>query len=263
MALEIKLQVFEGPLDLLLHLIDKNKIDIYDIPIFTITEQYLDYIHQMDQADMEVTSEFLVMAATLMEIKCKMLLPKEKNEEGEEEDPRAELVQKLLEYKMYKYMAIELRDRQVDADLSLYRSRHIPEEVSSYEPPVDLDALIGDTTLARLNDIFQGLLKRMDDRVDPIRSTFGKIEREDVDLDERTRYIRRFVRENAKFSFRELLSAQRSKSEIIVAFLVILEEIKRGEVSVEQEETCGEIYITSNCVGEELTDMEEEVTAVQ
>lgn len=254
MALEIKLQVFEGPLDLLLHLIDKNKIDIYDIPIFTITEQYLAYIEAMDHADMEVTSEFLVMAATLMEIKCKMLLPREVNEEGEEEDPRAELVQKLLEYKMYKYMAVELRDRQVDADLSLYRSRHIPEEVATYEPPVDLEALVADTTLSKLNDIFLNLLKRMDDRVDPIRSTFGRIEKEDVDLDERMHYIRSYIRKNARFSFRELLTAQHSKGEVIVAFLVILEEIKRGEIAVEQEETCGEIYIVSNCVGEEMTE---------
>ena len=93
MAIPVKLQVFEGPLDLLLHLIDKNKIDIYDIPIVTITEQYLSYIKQMDTDDMNVMSEFLVMAATLLDIKCKMLLPKEVNEEGEEEDPRAELVQ--------------------------------------------------------------------------------------------------------------------------------------------------------------------------
>ena len=101
MPLTVKLQVFEGPLDLLLHLIDKNKVDIYDIPIVTITEQYLDYIRQMETEDMNVMSEFLVMAATLLDIKCKMLLPAEVNEDGEEEDPRAELVQKLLEYKMY------------------------------------------------------------------------------------------------------------------------------------------------------------------
>ena len=93
MSLEVKLQVFEGPLDLLMHLIDKNQIDIYDIPIVTITEQYLAYISAMQREDMDVTSEFLVMAATLIDIKCKMLLPKEVNEEGEEEDPRAELVE--------------------------------------------------------------------------------------------------------------------------------------------------------------------------
>ncbi len=123
MAIPVKLEVFEGPLDLLLHLIDKNKVDIYDIPIVEITEQYLEYIKQMETSDMNVMSEFLVMAATLIDIKCRMLLPKEVNEEGEEEDPRAELVQKLLEYKMYKYMSLELRDRQVDAARTLYRER--------------------------------------------------------------------------------------------------------------------------------------------
>ena len=100
---------------MLLHLIDKNKVDIYDIPIVEITQQYLDYIRQMETEDMNVMSEFLVMAATLVDIKCRMLLPKEVNEDGEEEDPRAELVQKLLEYKMFKYMSYELRDRLVDA----------------------------------------------------------------------------------------------------------------------------------------------------
>ena len=105
MAIPVKLPVFEGPLDLLLHLIDKNKIDIYDIPIVEITDQYLEYIHQMEREDLDIMSEFMVMAATLLDIKCRMLLPKEVNEEGEEEDPRAELVQQLLEYKMYKYMS--------------------------------------------------------------------------------------------------------------------------------------------------------------
>ncbi len=128
MAIPVKLEVFEGPLDLLLHLIDKNKVDIYDIPIVEITEQYLEYIKQMETSDMNVMSEFLVMAATLIDIKCRMLLPKEVNEEGEEEDPRAELVQKLLEYKMYKYMSLELRDRQVDAARTLYREQRLPPE---------------------------------------------------------------------------------------------------------------------------------------
>ena len=98
MGIPVKLEVFEGPLDLLLHLIEKNKIDIYDIPIVEITDQYMEYIHAMEREDLGVMSEFMVMAATLLDIKCKMLLPKEVNEEGEEEDPRAELVEKLLEY---------------------------------------------------------------------------------------------------------------------------------------------------------------------
>ena len=114
MGIPVKLQVFEGPLDLLLHLIDKNKIDIYDIPIVEITRQYMEYIREMERTDLNIMSEFLLMAATLLDIKSKMLLPKEVNEEGEEEDPRQELVEQLLQYKLYKYMSYELRDREMD-----------------------------------------------------------------------------------------------------------------------------------------------------
>ena len=102
-AYQYKVSDFEGPLDLLLYLIEKNKIDIYDIPIAVITEQYFDYLDEMRRADMDIMSEFLVMAATLLRIKSQMLLPKEVNEEGEEEDPREELVGRLVEYKIYKY----------------------------------------------------------------------------------------------------------------------------------------------------------------
>ncbi len=246
MALEVKLQVFEGPLDLLLHLIDKNKIDIYDIPIAMITEQYMEYIRAMKRDDMEVTSEFLVMAATLVDIKCKMLLPKEVNEEGEEEDPRAELVEKLLEYKMYKYMADELRERQLNADTHMYRKRNIPEEVMSYEEPLDYEQLIGDANLKKLNDIFQALLRRQEDKVDPIRSKFGKIEKEAVDIDQKTVYVKAYIREHGRFSFRQLLEKQHSKVEIIVTFMVVLEAMKTGEISIEQEENFGDITVISN-----------------
>ena len=152
MALEVKLEVFEGPLDLLLHLIEKNKVDIYDIPIVTITEQYLDYIKQMEREDMNIMSEFLVMAATLLDIKCRMLLPREVDEEGEEEDPRAELVAKLLEYKMYKYMSLELKDRQVDAYKNYFREKNLPKEVEDFKAPIDYESLIGDATLNRLHE---------------------------------------------------------------------------------------------------------------
>ena len=245
MSLEVKLQVFEGPLDLLMHLIDKNQIDIYDIPIVTITEQYMEYINAMQKEDMEVTSEFLVMAATLMNIKCKMLLPKEVNEEGEEEDPRAELVEKLLEYKMYKYMAYELRDRQMDADLQWFRQKNLPKEVRDYEMPIDFSDLIGDTTLVKLNEIFQDLLKRQEDKVDPIRSKFGNIEKEEIDMDAKTLFIKAYIREHKTFSFKNLLEKQSSKTEIIVTFLVILEEMKLGEIEIEQDGTFGDIMITS------------------
>ena len=248
MALEVRLQVFEGPLDLLLHLIDKNKVDIYDIPIVTITQQYMDYIRQMQHDDMDVTSEFLVMAATLIDIKCCMLLPKEVNEEGEEEDPRAELVEKLLEYKMYKYMSYELRDRQVNADLYFYRKKDIPEEIEEYEAPIDYASLIGENNLSMLNGIFQELLRRQEDRVDPVRSKFGKIEKEEVDMDLKTEYIRDYIRGHKRFSFRQLLEKQHNKSEIVVTFLVILEEMKLGEIEIEQQETFGDIVITSRRV---------------
>ena len=109
MELTVKLQVFEGPLDLLLYLLEKNKVNIYDIPIVEITEQYMEYIREMKRQDLEVLSEFLVMAATLVDIKSRMLLPSNPDSEEEEEDPREELVQQLLEYKMYKCMAYELK----------------------------------------------------------------------------------------------------------------------------------------------------------
>ena len=111
MGIPVKLGVFEGPLDLLLHLIEKNKIDIYDIPIVEITDQYMEYIHAMEREDLGIMSEFMVMAATLLDIKCRMLFSKEVNEEGEEEDPRAEMVGKLLEYKMDKFMSYEMKDK--------------------------------------------------------------------------------------------------------------------------------------------------------
>jgi segregation and condensation protein A len=245
MSLEIKLQVFEGPMDLLMHLIDKNQIDIYDIPIVTITEQYMEYINAMQKEDMEVTSEFLVMAATLIDIKCKMLLPKEVNEDGEEEDPRAELVEKLLEYKMYKYMAYELKDMQMDADLQWFRHKDLPKEVKDYEMPIDFSDLIGDATLGKLNEIFQDLLKRQEDKVDPIRSKFGNIEKEEIDMDAKTLYIKAYIREHKQFSFKQLLEKQSSKTEIIVTFLVVLEEMKLGEIEIEQDTTFGDIIITS------------------
>ena len=246
MAIPVKLEVFEGPLDLLLHLIDKNKIDIYDIPIVEITEQYLDYIKQMQQRDMNVMSEFLVMAATLIDIKCRMLLPKEVNEEGEEEDPRAELVQKLLEYKMYKYMSLELRDRQVDAGRSMYRSQNLPKEVAAYKPPIDYRELVGDMTLNRLHEIFKSMIKRQEDKIDPIRSQYGNIEKDEIDMDAKTLYVEAYAREHKKFSFRRLLEKQSSKMEVIVTFLIILELMKLGEIQISQESIFDDIMITSN-----------------
>ena len=245
MAISVKLEAFEGPLDLLLHLIEKNKIDIYDIPIVEITAQYLDYIKQMRREDMNVMSEFLVMAATLIDIKCKMLLPKEVNEDGEEEDPRAELVQKLLEYKMYKCMAYELKDRQMDAGRVMYKKPTIPEEVRAYEPPVDIHELISDITLSRLHEIFESIMKKQQDKIDPLRSKFGKIEKEEVSLEDKMEDLKKYAAGHRHFSFRGLLTAQSSKVEVIVTFLAILGLMKMGTIRISQEHIFDDIQIDS------------------
>ncbi|MCI6921114.1 MAG: segregation/condensation protein A [Lachnospiraceae bacterium] len=245
MAISVKLEAFEGPLDLLLHLIEKNKVDIYDIPIVMITEQYLDYIKAMETEDMNVMSEFLVMAATLLDIKCRMLLPKEVNEEGEEEDPRAELVQKLLEYKMYKYMAYELKDRQVDAAKTWFKDKTLPKEIEDYRPPIDMQELLGDANLGKLQELFHMVMRRQEDKIDPVRSTFGKIEKDEIDMDGKTAYVEDYVLTHKKFSFTDLLEKQRSKMEIIVTFMVILELMKMGKITIVQENIFDDIWITS------------------
>lgn len=245
MALPVKIENFEGPLDLLLHLIDVNKFNIFDIPIVEITEQYLEYVRNMDTKDLNVMSEFLVMAATLLEIKAKMLLPVEVDEDGEEIDPREELVQKLLEYKMYKYMSYELKDRMQDAAKAMYKAPTIPEEVEGYIEPVDLKKLLGDLTLKKLNDIFQSVMKRQNEKIDPVRSKFGKIEKEEVSLEEKLDFVECYAKEHSSFSFRKLLEGQKGKMQVVVTFLAILELMKTGKIRIQQESTFAEIMITA------------------
>ena len=245
MGIPVKLQVFEGPLDLLLHLIDKNKIDIYDIPIVEITNQYMEYIREMEKEDLNIMSEFLVMAATLLDIKCRMLLPKEVNEEGEEEDPRQELVAQLLEYKMYKYMSYELKDRQVEGEQVMYKKPTIPEEVLGYVEPVDLDELLANVTLVKLNKVFREVMRRQVDKIDPVRSKFGKIEKEEVTLPDKLLYVTEYAKNHRRFGFRMLLEKQRSKTQIVVTFLAVLQLMKEGTIMIEQEQPFDEIMIMS------------------
>ncbi len=245
MSLNVKLQAFEGPLDLLLHLIEKNKVDIYDIPISMITEQYLEYIRLMREEDLNIASEFLVMAATLLSIKSKMLLPAEVNEDGEEEDPRAELVEKLIEYKMYKYMSFELKDMQIDACRTWFKGATLPEEIADYKEPIDYEKLVGDMDLSKLNHIFKSIMKRQVDKVDPVRSQFGKIEKDEVNLEAKTEYIENYIRFHKAFSFRDLLENQKSKMDVVVTFLIILEMIKIGKIMIAQEDLFDDIMITS------------------
>ncbi len=243
MELNVKLEAFEGPLDLLLHLIDKNKVNIYDIPIVDITAQYLEYIDEMKKQDLNVMSEFLVMAATLLSIKSKMLLPRDEQSEEEEEDPRAELVQQLLEYKMYKFMSFALRDLEDGAAKVYFREENMPKEIKDYKPPVDYEELIGDTTLAKLNEIFRFVMKRQDDKIDPVRSTFGKIEKEDVDMDAKQLYVEDYLHSHRHCSFRQLLQKQGSKMEVIVTFMLILEMMKTGKITIRQDHLFDDILI--------------------
>lgn len=247
MGISVKLQEvkFEGPLDLLLHLIDKNKVNIFDIPIAEITDQYMEYIQTMEVSDMGVMSEFLVMAATLLDIKSRMLLPPEEDEEGEPQDPRQELVERLLEYKMYKYMSSELRERQTDAGRSAYKGASMPGEVLAYREPVDPGELLAGVTLAKLNAVFQDVMKRQDDRVDPVRSKFGTMEREEVNLEETISHVEDYISRHRKCSFRSLLTNRRSKMQMIITFLTILEMMKTGKIEVEQDGIFEDITITA------------------
>ena len=245
MSIPVKLEVFEGPLDLLLHLIDKNKVDIYDIPIAEITEQYIAYIQEMKAQDLDIMSEFLVMASTLLAIKAKMLLPPEVDEEGEEIDPREDLVRQLLEYKMYKYMSYELRDKQIYAGKSIYRNPALPQEVSDYKEPVNYDELLADVDLKLLNSLFEETLKRLALRVDTKNVGFGTIELDQISIEDKMSYITDYARKNRSFSFRHILQKSKSKGEIIVTFLSILELMKTGEIHVKQDNIFDDIIITS------------------
>lgn len=245
MELTVKLEKFEGPLDLLLHLLEKNKVNIYDIPIVEITDQYLAYVRELKRQDLNIMSEFMVMAATLIDIKARMLLPKKKDDEEEEEDPRAELVQQLLEYKLYKSISYQLKDRQIDADKVLFKVPTIPEEVSGYVQPVDVEELLSDLTLHKLNAVFEMIMKRQVDKIDPVRSKFGKIEKEEVSLEEKMAELEEYARSHHNFSFRGLLEGQSSKVQVIVTFLAILELMKTGKIEICQEHAFEDIQITS------------------
>lgn len=243
MGISYKLDNFEGPLDLLLHLIEKNKVNIYDIPIVTITEQYLDYVNHMETEDLNIVSEFLVMAATLIDIKAKMLLPREINEEGEEEDPRAELVARLLEYKYYKYMSQELKDREIGAERMFFKDPTVPPEVAKYEPPLDLDKLLDGLTLAKLQEIYKSVTKRKIDRVDPIRSNFGNIRKESFSLEDKIQSVMDYARVYRRFSFRKMLEQQSDRIEVVVTFLALLELMKIGKVRLTQEHLFDDMMI--------------------
>jgi len=246
MAIDIKLTAFEGPLDLLLLLIEKNKVDIYDIPIASITDQYLEYVDAMKTENLDVLSDFLVMASTLLDIKSRMLLPVEEDENGDDIDPRTELVQQLIEYREYKLLAQELKNQYEAPDDVFYREESLPEMVKNFKPRPDMDSLLEDVTLLHLQTVFEQVLKRKEDSIDPIRSSFGKIEKETVRISEKLSHVLTLGAQKKRFSFRELLEEAATKSDVVVTFLACLELIKIGQLFVLQEENGGEIDLTWN-----------------
>ena len=260
MSISVKLEAFEGPLDLLLHLIDKNKIDIYDIPIIDITEQYLEYINNADYKDLDSMSEFLVMASELISIKSKMLLPKDEDEE--ESDPRYELVERLLEFKMFKYVSAILKDREEDAAKNLYKEPTIPVEVKNFKEEVDPFEILEGISLESIQKTFLSLMKKQVEKIDPIRSKFGEIEKEKINLSDKIEYIARYASYNRIFSFTDLLSEDCTKEELIITFLGVLELTKTGQVIIRQNTLFDDFIITrqdNKQVTEDITSVSEAV----
>ena len=241
--LEVELKAYDGPLDLLLGLIEKNKINIFDIPIVEITDQYLAYVQKLEEENLDVMSEFMVMAAELIGIKCRMLLPKEEAAEEEEGDPREELVRRLLEYKTYKYMASELRGRMDEAQMHFFKEDTVPDEVRKYRPEIDPFEVVGGVTLKELHAVFDMVLRRQADKIDPVRSRFGRIEREEVSLPDKLEYVASYAGKHRRFSFRELMSSQKSRMQIVVTFLAVLELISYGYIRANQDEGSDDIEI--------------------
>lgn len=234
MKYKIELESFEGPMDLLLHLIGEAKIDIYDIPINLITEQFLDYIYRLEELNLEVTSEFLVMAASLIEIKSKMLLPKKlAPDEDEEEDPRGDLVRRLMEYKKYKDISARLRELESQQALVYYK----PKEELELEEDLELEDMKVDLLLQAINNIIKNRT------VEEKKLTIDRIQREEYSLEECLELVGRKLAEREEFFFTSLLSRRSSREEIITFFLAILELAKRKDLRIRQEEDFSDLLI--------------------
>ncbi len=226
----VKLERFEGPLDLLLHLIKRDEIDIYDIPIAHITRQYLEYLELMRALDLDVAGEFLVMAATLMRIKARMLLPVPTTEEEEVGDPREELVQRLLEYRQYKEVAGTLKLREEDRRL-LYERGILPGEEEAGPLPLQ------PATLFDLLDALNRVLSRI-----PEKSPY-EVQAETFTLEERMAALRRMLEEEDRVDFTRLLEGCAVRLEAVVTFMALLELMRQGEVMILQTELFGAITL--------------------
>lgn len=238
MSYNISLPAFEGPFDLLFHLIDKNEVDIYDIPIAHITSQYVEYLEVMQNLDLEVTSEFLVMAANLLAIKAKMLLPKppkEKEDQEPEVDPRDELVERLLEYKKFKIVADQLKEREKTWEKVYTR----PNEEEMYLHFFSEENPLEGITMDKLLDALRDVLERLDER-----EFVGEVPREEFSIRDKMKEIsRRLVFSPNGIVFRELFLGRASKVEVVVTFLALLELIKLRKISIYQSKMFGDIMI--------------------
>ncbi|GIN60679.1 segregation and condensation protein A [Robertmurraya siralis] len=238
----MKIDAFEGPLDLLLHLINRLEIDIYDIPVSEITEQYLFYIHTMKELQLDVASEYLVMAATLLAIKSKMLLPKhEESLEDEfefeyEEDPRDELVERLIEYRKYKEAASDLKSLELERGLMFTKP---PSDLADFSTEVSPDRRDLDVSLYDMLGALQKLLRRKKLQ----RPLPTKISRQEIPIEQRMDEILKDLQINkGRRSFFDLFP-RREKDHIVITFLAILELMKRSEIIVEQEGNFSEIFV--------------------
>ncbi|WP_026475910.1 segregation and condensation protein A [Alkaliphilus transvaalensis] len=241
MAYNVKLQAFEGPFDLLFHLIEKNEIDIYDIPINQVTDQYISYIRQMESLDLEITSEFLVMAATLLEIKSKMLLPVEVVDhvqlEIEELDPRHELVRKLLEYKKYKVVAEVFKEKE-DLSKKLYFK---PREEIIFEQEEDAH-ILENLEMADLLNALEKVLTSKNVKIKE-KNTFHQMQRDSFTIEEKIIEIQKILSQKHTIKFKSLFETLSNRNEMITTFLALLELIKMKEVAVKQDLCFSDIEI--------------------
>jgi segregation and condensation protein A len=233
MSYKVKLEVFEGPLDLLLYLIKKNEIDIYDIPIAVITEQYLEYLELMRMLDLNIAGEFLVIAATLIHIKSKMLLPPDEKEllPEEEEDPREELVRRLLEYKRFKEVAGILQD--LEGQRKKMFTRDIPFEVEPGE--VFFEASLFDLITA-----FTRVLKEVP------KEMFQEIIKDEFSVEQKVHDLLHLLVKTPVMSLFNLFKNSKNKPEIIAIFLAVLELIRLKEIIVVQRQNFSDIEIVRN-----------------
>lgn len=231
--LSFRLTAFEGPLDLLLTLIRKNKVNIYDIPISEILDQYLEAVSDMQSADIEVASEFLVTAATLLRIKSQMLLPKSDLEGEGEDDPREELVRRLIEYRRCKAQAEYLRGRENMGAALFFKA---PDIIERENERFDYSRL----TLENLHDAYLRALTKLERRMPPpVRSFRGIVGHEPVSVRGRVKNIWNKLIKKSKMFFNDIFKGTKSRPELVASFLAVLELIKLKKIRVEDSPTAG------------------------